>query len=206
MGAPSILHELRQAIMVSEKSRTMVAQEAGISRKALYEFLESRKDPRWKTVESLAQVVGMAFSVAPKAPERLLKAAKPPRVRHPKDIKVPLMPGELPRKLATPAPVVVPFPSAVAHPHPPAAESSAPEAAPGEARVSGDSKPTVKARASKAKAKPGAKAGAKPKPSKVAKAPEKKAKPAKKAAPVVRKPAKPAPRAPAVDERQQSLF
>ena len=61
----NVLLTLRQAVEASTMDRTEIAQKAGVSRKTLYDLLEGNKDPRWTTLEAVAQVVGLRFWLAP---------------------------------------------------------------------------------------------------------------------------------------------
>lgn len=65
MTTDTILNTLRRAVQESTKDRSQIAEDAGISRKTLYDLLEGNKDPRWSTLEALAQVLGLRFGLAP---------------------------------------------------------------------------------------------------------------------------------------------
>lgn len=65
MSSVNALQTLRESVVSSAKDKKQIASEAGISRKTLYDLLEGHKDPRWSTVEAVAQVLGLRFHVAP---------------------------------------------------------------------------------------------------------------------------------------------
>lgn len=61
------IHSLRDAIATSGMDKSTIAQQAGISRKTLYDVIEGNNDPRWSTLEALAQVLGLVPRLMPLA-------------------------------------------------------------------------------------------------------------------------------------------
>jgi DNA-binding phage protein len=67
IGAAALRQSLRSAVEGSSLPKQIIAERAGISRRALYSLLEGQADPRLSTVEALAHVLGMDLFAAPKA-------------------------------------------------------------------------------------------------------------------------------------------
>ena len=65
--APALRQALRSAVDDSKLPKQVIAQRAGISRRALYSLLAGEADPRLSTLESLAHVLGLDLFAAPKA-------------------------------------------------------------------------------------------------------------------------------------------
>lgn len=66
-AAAAVRQALRTAVEQSTLPRQEIAARAGISRRALYDVLEGKADPRLSTLEALAHVLGMDLFAAPKA-------------------------------------------------------------------------------------------------------------------------------------------
>lgn len=74
-GAAALRETLRSAVARSRLSRQDIAEQAGISRRALYSLLEGTADPRLSTLESLAHVLGLDLLAAPKATQSMQLAS-----------------------------------------------------------------------------------------------------------------------------------
>lgn len=65
--AASIRNTLRDAVERSSLPKQVIAERAGISRRALYSMLEGQADPRLSTLEALTHVLGLDLFAAPKS-------------------------------------------------------------------------------------------------------------------------------------------